>query len=110
MAEQKKTKGAPGSASRGSQKNHQADPARQRNPEKKMLRVLKSSGLEMAQAYAKHFHLESELEKPYFVEAVARYNQKKEDRRISLLEHQKEKLDYRQEMDERLYILTLGGE
>lgn len=84
MAEQKKTKGAPGSASRGSQKNHRAEPARERNPEKKMLRVLKSSGLKMAQDYAKHFNLEKELGKPYFLEAVDRINRRKEDRRAGL--------------------------
>ena len=102
MAEQKKAKGRPGSASRGSQKNHQAVPARQRNPEQVMLRILKSSGLQMAQDYAKHFGLEKELEKPYFTEAVARYNQKKEERRINLLDRQKEK-------DECRDFETLGG-
>lgn len=84
MAEQKKAKGRPGSASRGSQKNHQATPARQRNPEQVMLRVLKSSGLKMAQDYAKHFDLEKELEKPYFKEAVERVLRRREDRRSGL--------------------------
>lgn len=71
----------PKAKTRGSQKDHRADPARVRNPEQKLLRVLRSSGLQMAKDYAKHFQLETELEKPYFLEAVERYNRRKEDRR-----------------------------
>lgn len=74
----------PSSRTMGSQKNHKADPAWKRNPEKKMLRVLQSSGLKMAQAYAEHFGIQQELKKDYFIQAVERISRRKEDRRSGL--------------------------
>ena len=84
MAEQKKMKGKPKAASRGSQKDHLALPARQRNPEQMMLRVLRANGLERARAYAEHFGLQAELEKPYFVDATLKLLMKKEARQAGL--------------------------
>lgn len=85
MAEQKKAKGRPGSASRGSQKNHRAIPAREKHPERKLLRILQSNGEQLARDYAKHFKIESELDKTYFLEALERVNRRKEDRRSGLV-------------------------
>ena len=73
MAKQgKNKKGAPKSVSNGSQGNHQAVPTRERHPERKLLRILQSSGLEQARAYAEHFDIQGELDKSYFVEAKYR--------------------------------------
>lgn len=79
-----KKKDSKESAPQKNNKKYLGIPARERHPDRVMRRMIQSSGPEMAIAHAEHYGLQEELKKPYFIEAVARYNRRKEDRRSGL--------------------------
>ncbi len=75
---------APNSKSRGSQKDHQAIPARQQNPESVLIRMVQSNGPDTALTYAKKYGLEKVFNGPTVTNAVQRFFKRKEDRRQGL--------------------------
>lgn len=70
--------------SAGSQNDHLALPARQRNPESVLIRMIRSNGSDAALAYAKKYDLMRVFNGPAVTHAVWRSFDRREDRRIGL--------------------------